>query len=80
LSTTFETTLQVKKNGKCTILGDMSGFANITLSSIIMLFFYRTLALKETSNSIKKPKKNENYNEILKNPFIFIHISIRNLI
>jgi hypothetical protein len=31
----------------------------------------RILALKETPNSTKHPKKNENYNEILENPFIF---------
>jgi hypothetical protein len=31
----------------------------------------RTLALKETANSTKHFKKNENYNEILKKPFIF---------
>jgi hypothetical protein len=30
-----------------------------------------TLALKETPNSTKHPKKNENYNEILEKPFIF---------
>jgi hypothetical protein len=29
----------------------------------------RTLALKETPNSTKHPKKNENYNEILEKPF-----------
>jgi hypothetical protein len=34
-------------------------------------FANRTLALKETPNSIKHPKKNENYNEILEKPFIF---------
>jgi hypothetical protein len=33
------------------------------------------LALKETSNSTNQLKKNENYNEILKKPFIFnLHI------
>jgi hypothetical protein len=31
----------------------------------------RTLALKETPNSTKHLKKNENYNEILEKPFIF---------
>jgi hypothetical protein len=31
----------------------------------------RTLALKETTDSTKHPKKNENYNEILEKPFIF---------
>jgi hypothetical protein len=31
----------------------------------------RTLALKETTNSIKHPKKNENYNKILEKSFIF---------
>jgi hypothetical protein len=31
----------------------------------------RTLALKETTNSTKHPKKNVNYNEILEKPFIF---------
>jgi hypothetical protein len=31
----------------------------------------RTLALKETTNNTKQPKKNENYNEILEKPFIF---------
>jgi hypothetical protein len=30
-----------------------------------------TLALKETTNSTKHLKKNENYNEILEKPFIF---------
>jgi hypothetical protein len=30
-----------------------------------------TLALKETTNSTKHPKKNKNYNEILEKPFIF---------
>jgi hypothetical protein len=36
-------------------------------------FFFanKTLALKETTNNTKHPKKNENYNEILENPFIF---------
>jgi hypothetical protein len=29
------------------------------------------MALKETMNSIKHVKKNKNYNEILKKPFIF---------
>jgi hypothetical protein len=31
----------------------------------------QTLALKETTNSIKHLKKNKNYNEILEKPFIF---------
>jgi hypothetical protein len=31
----------------------------------------RTLTLKETPNSTKYPKKNENYNEILEKPSIF---------
>jgi hypothetical protein len=30
-----------------------------------------TLALKETVNNTKHPKKNENYNVILEKPFIF---------
>jgi hypothetical protein len=34
-------------------------------------FLNRTLALKETTNSTKHTKKNENYNEILEKPFIF---------
>jgi hypothetical protein len=34
-------------------------------------FANRTLALKKIVNSTKHPKKNENYNEILKKPFIF---------
>jgi hypothetical protein len=34
-------------------------------------FANRTLASKETSNSTKKPKKNEKYNEILEKPFIY---------
>jgi hypothetical protein len=36
-------------------------------------FFFanRTLALKETPNSTKHPKKNENYNEIFEKSFIF---------
>jgi hypothetical protein len=36
-------------------------------------FFFanKTLALKETTNSTKHPKKNENYNEILEKLFIF---------
>jgi hypothetical protein len=39
---------------------------------LISLFFAnRTLALKETMNSIEHPKKNKNYNEILEKPFIF---------
>jgi hypothetical protein len=40
---------------------------------MLMDFFFanRTLALKETPNSTKHPKKNEYYNEILENPFIF---------
>jgi hypothetical protein len=29
------------------------------------------LALKETTNNTKHPKKNENYNKILEKPFIF---------
>jgi hypothetical protein len=36
-----------------------------------IFFANRTLALKETTNSIKHLKKNENYNEILEKPFIF---------
>jgi hypothetical protein len=35
-----------------------------------LFFANRTLALKETPNSTKHPKKNENYNEILEKPFI----------
>jgi hypothetical protein len=31
----------------------------------------RTVALKETTNITKHPKKNENYNKILENPFNF---------
>jgi hypothetical protein len=39
---------------------------------LISLFFAnKTLALKETTNSTKHPKKNKNYNEILEKPFIF---------
>jgi hypothetical protein len=34
-------------------------------------FANRILALKETTNSTKHAKKNENYNEILEKPFIF---------
>jgi hypothetical protein len=34
-------------------------------------FANRTLTLKETPNSTKHLKKNENYNEILEKPFIF---------
>jgi hypothetical protein len=34
-------------------------------------FANRTLALKETRNSTKHPKKNKYYNEILEKPFIF---------
>jgi hypothetical protein len=37
----------------------------------IELFANRTVTLKETTNSTKHLKKNENYNEILKKPFIF---------
>jgi hypothetical protein len=33
-------------------------------------FANRTLALKETTNSTKYPKKNENYSKILEKPFI----------
>jgi hypothetical protein len=32
---------------------------------------YRTLVLKETSNSTKHLNKNKNYNEILEMPFAF---------
>jgi hypothetical protein len=39
--------------------------------SSISFFVNRTLALKETPNSTKHLKKNENYNEILEKPFIF---------
>jgi hypothetical protein len=35
------------------------------------IFANRTLALKETSNSITHSKKNKNYNKILEKPFIF---------
>jgi hypothetical protein len=31
----------------------------------------KTLAVKETTNNTKHPKKNENYNEILEKLFIF---------
>jgi hypothetical protein len=34
-------------------------------------FANRTLALKQTTNSTKHPKKNKNYSEILEKPFIF---------
>jgi hypothetical protein len=34
-------------------------------------FANMTLTLKETPNSTKHPKKNENYNEILEKPFKF---------
>jgi hypothetical protein len=37
----------------------------------VSFFINRTLTLKKIANSIKHPKKNENYNEILKKPFIF---------
>ena len=37
----------------------------------IFFLMNRTLALKETSNSTKHLKKNENYDEILEKPFIF---------
>jgi hypothetical protein len=37
----------------------------------IDFFANRTLALKETKNITKHPKKNENYNEILEKSFIF---------
>jgi hypothetical protein len=42
-------------------------------SNALVSFFFanRTLALKETSNSTKYPKKNKNYNEIFEKPFIF---------
>jgi hypothetical protein len=30
-----------------------------------------SLALKETTNSTKHPKRNKNYNKILEKPFIF---------
>jgi hypothetical protein len=36
-----------------------------------LFFANRTLALKETTNSIKHHKKNKNYNEILEKAFIF---------
>jgi hypothetical protein len=38
---------------------------------LLVFFVNRTLALKETANSTKHPKKNENYNEIPKKPFNF---------
>jgi hypothetical protein len=37
----------------------------------VFVFANRILALKETTNSTKHPKKNENYNEILEKPLIF---------
>jgi hypothetical protein len=37
----------------------------------VFFFANRTLALKETLNSTKHLKKNENYNKILEKPFIF---------
>jgi hypothetical protein len=41
------------------------------MPSPFFFFANRTLALKETPNSTKQLKKNENYNEILEKPFIF---------
>jgi hypothetical protein len=43
----------------------------LSLFSVVFFFANRTLALKETTNNTKHPKKNENYNEILEKPFIF---------
>jgi hypothetical protein len=36
-----------------------------------MLVVNTTLTLKETTNSINHPKKNENYNKFLEKSFIF---------
>lgn len=43
------------------------------ISTLFVFCFFanRTLALKETMNSTKHPKKNKNNNEILEKPFIF---------
>jgi hypothetical protein len=44
------------------------------MNNEIALFFFfanRTLASKETTNSTKHLKKNENYNDIFEKPFIF---------
>jgi hypothetical protein len=43
----------------------------VVLTVLCPFFANRTLALKETTNSTKNPKKNENYNEILEKPFMF---------
>jgi hypothetical protein len=44
---------------------------HIKIQLLANIFFTnRTLALKETMNSTKHPKKNENYNKILEKPFI----------
>jgi hypothetical protein len=43
----------------------------VIIRSTSFCFANRTLALKETTNNTKHPKKNKNYNEILEKPFIF---------
>jgi hypothetical protein len=53
---------------KCSLnelINILQGFANDP-----SFFANRTLELKETMDSTKHPKKNENYNEILEKPFI----------
>jgi hypothetical protein len=44
--------------------------------SLKLFFVNRTVTLKETTNSTKHPKKNENYNKILEKPFIFNHQTV----
>jgi hypothetical protein len=43
---------------------------------LYLFFANRTLALKETPNSTKHPKKNKNYNEIHEKPFNFNHQTV----
>jgi hypothetical protein len=46
-------------------------WVRVVNGKLFFLFANRTFTLKETTNNIKHPKKNENYNEILEKPFIF---------
>jgi hypothetical protein len=50
---------------------DLKKAHNFHVLIYLIFFVNRTLALNETTNNTKYPKKNENYSGILEKPFIF---------
>jgi hypothetical protein len=53
------------------VIHQLFNIRRLTVQTELIFFANKTLALKETPNSIKHPKKNENNNKILEKPFIF---------